>query len=103
MSEKRGNTISLDYPFNTAACLEVQLPSGTWYRITAREFRSYTYPRRISQNIKGKYTTEEYDGPVYLFGTNVVVNLNKTDRKGLLFPNDVDPRQITETRAFGRL
>ena len=103
MSEKRGNTVNLEYPFDTAGCLEVQMPNEKWYRITAREFRSYTYPRRISHDVKGKYITEKYEGPVYLYGTNVVVNLNKTDKKGLLFPNDVDPRQIKEARAFGRL
>lgn len=103
MSEKRGSTVKLQYPFNTAACLEVQLPNTVWYRITCNEFRSYNYPRRISQ-MKGKeYVTEQYEGPVYLFGTNIVVDLNKTDKKGLLFPNDVDPRQVKETRKYGRL
>lgn len=101
MSEKRGNTIKLEYPFNTAGCLEVQMPSGKWYRITAREFRSFTYPRRISHNINGKYTTEPYEGPVYLFGTNVVINPITTNKQGLLFPNDVDPRQSKERRFIG--
>jgi hypothetical protein len=50
-----------------------------------------------------KYITEEYIGPIYLFGTNTVADLNKIDKKGILFPNDIDPRQIKETRAFGRL
>lgn len=103
MAEKKGNTVKLKYPFNTAACLEVQLPNGDWYRITCKEFRSYTYPRRISQNKGKEYMIEIYEGPVYLYGTNIVVNLNKIDKRGLLFPNDVDPRQIKETRAFGRL
>jgi len=103
MSEKRGATEKLEYPFNTAACLEVKLPNDKWYRITAREFRSYTYPRRISQKIKNNYITEEYIGPTYLYGTNIIVDLNKLNKQGLLFPNDVDPRQIKETRAFGRL
>lgn len=103
MSEKKGNTINLEYPFNTAGCLEVQLPNEKWYRITAREFRSYTYPRRISHTVNKKYITEPYEGPVYLFGTNIVVNLNKISNRGLLFPNNVDPRQIKETRPFGRL
>lgn len=103
MSEKRGATEKLMYPFNSAGCLEVQLPNNKWYRITPREFRSYTYPRRISQ-IKGKeYVTELYEGPVYLYGTNMVVNLNKVKKRGLLFPNDVDPRKIKDTRAFGRI
>lgn len=103
MSEKKGNTINLEYPFDTAGCLEVQMLNGKWYRITAREFRSYTYPRRISHDVKGKYIMEKYEGPVYLYGTNIVVNLNKIEKEGLLFPNDVDPRQIKEKRPFGRL
>lgn len=103
MSEKRGATVKLEYPFTTSACLEVQLPNGNWYRITCNEFRSYTYPRRISY-MKGKeYVTEEYSGPVYLFGTNIVVNLGKTRKRGLLFPNNVDPRKVKEKRTFGRL
>jgi hypothetical protein len=103
MSEKKGNTGKLKYPFNTAAGLEVQLPNGNWYRVTCREFRSFTYPRRISQPKGKEYVTEIYEGPVYLYGTNTIVNVNKVEKKGLLFPNDVDPRQIKETRAFGRI
>lgn len=103
MSEKRGATIKLEYPFNSAGCLEVQLPNGNWYRITCREFRSYTYPRRISQNKGKEYVTEIYEGPVYLYGTNTIVNLDKVEKRGLLFPNDVDPRKIKDTRAFGRI
>jgi len=102
MSEKRGATGKLEYPFNDAGCLEVQLPNGVWYRITAKEFRSYTYPRRISHVVKDKYTTDMYEGPVYLYGTNIKVNPSKIDKQGLLFPNDIDPRKIKETRAFGR-
>ncbi len=102
MSEKRGATIKLEYPFNSAGCLEVQLPNGNWYRVTCREFRSFTYPRRISQNKGKEYVTEIYEGPTYLYGTNTIVNLDKVEKRGLLFPNDVDPRKIKDTRAFGR-
>ena len=102
MSEKKGSTVKLVYPFNTAGCLEVQLPNGNWYRITCKEFRSYTYPRRISQNKGKEYVTEIYEGPVYLYGTNIVINLDKIEKEGLLFPYDVDPRKIKDTRAFGR-
>lgn len=99
MSEKRGNTVKLVYHFNTAACLEVQLPNGNWYRITAREFRSYNYPRRILVN--GEY--QIYEGPVYLYGTNIEAD-DEIDKKGLLFVNDVDPRTLTQnTRKYGRL
>jgi hypothetical protein len=103
MSEKRGATIKLEYPFNSAGCLEVQLPNGNWYRVTCREFRSFTYPRRISQNKGKEYVTEIYEGPTYLYGTNTIVNLDKVEKRGLLFPNDVDPRKIKDTRAFGRI
>lgn len=103
MAEKRGVTIKLEYPFNCAGCLEVQLPNKVWYRITPREFRSYTYPRRISHIINGKYITEEYNGPTYLYETNIIVNPNKVEKQGLLFPNDIDPRKIKDTRPFGRL
>ena len=103
MSEKRGATVKLEYPFNPSACFEVQLPNGNWYRVTGNEFRSYTYPRRISQMKEKEYVTEEYFGPVYLFGTNITVNLAKTKKQGLLFPNDVDPRKIKDTRTFGRI
>lgn len=103
MSEKKGATEKLKYPFDDAGCLEVQLPNGDWHRITAREFRSYTYPRRISHYVKNRYLTEDYEGPVYLYGTNITINPAKVDKQGLLFPNDVDPRKIKETRAFGRI
>ena len=103
MSEKKGATEKLKYPCNDAGCLEVQLPNGTWYRITAREFRSYTYPRRISHYVKNQYLTENYEGPIYLYGTNIEVNPNKIEKQGLLFPTDVDPRKIKDTRPFGRI
>ena len=102
MSEKKGKTEKLKYPFNDAGCLEVQLPNGKWYRITSKEFRSYTYPRRISHLINVEYITELYSGPTYLFETNDVVKTDKVQKQGLIFPNDMDPRKIKETRAFGR-
>lgn len=98
MSEKKGNTGKLIFDFNTAACLEVQLPNGNWYRITPNEFRSYTYPRRIL--VETIY--QQYSGPVYLYGTNTIVK--NPENKGILYPNDVDPRTlVSEKRAYGRL
>ena len=102
MTEKRGKTEKLLYPFNDAGCLEVLLPSNKWYRVTSKEFRSYSYPRRISSMIKGEYITENYDGPTYLYGTNIVVEINEDNKKGILYPNDVDPR-ISKRGEFGRL
>ena len=103
MAEKKGATEKLNYPFNSAGCLEVQLPNGTWYRITPREFRSYTYPRRISHIVNGQYITEEYVGPTYVFGTNKVVNVKKIKKQGLIYPNNVDPRKTKDKRTFGRV
>ena len=103
MAEKRGATVKLEYPFDDAGCLEIQMPNGVWYRVTPREFRSFTYPRRISHDVKGKYLTEIYEGPVYLYGTNILINPEKVDKQGLLFPNDIDPRKIKDLRPFGRL
>ena len=67
MGEKRGNTEKMRYDFQTASNLEVFLPiKKDWYRVTSREFRSWTGKRRINGI--------EYDGPVYLFGMNKRVN-----------------------------
>lgn len=67
MSEKTGNTEKMRYDFQTASNLEVFLPiKADWYRVTSRQFRSWTGKRRINE--------VEYDGPVYLFGMNKRVN-----------------------------
>jgi len=66
--EKTGNTEKLKYEFETAANLEVFMSNlNGWYRVTAREFRSFNGKRRIN-NV-------EYDGNVYLYGTNKLVDL----------------------------
>ncbi len=54
--------IKLEYPFNDAACLEVEFRPNTWARVTANHFRSSTGNRRINEVI--------YNGPVYYEGTN---------------------------------
>ena len=86
MNEKRGNTEKLIYPFNTSGVLEVYLPNlKGWYRTTAKDFRSFDGRRRITEpieiqhkNVYVKTKTYEYDGPVFLFGTNKeVVSLNE--------------------------
>tara|TARA_B100000963_G_scaffold211010_1_gene183860 strand:+ start:13067 stop:13360 length:294 start_codon:yes stop_codon:yes gene_type:complete len=82
-AEKRGNTVKLDYDFNTAGVLEVNIKDD-WYRVTSKDFRSFDGPRRITepinqpgQGIKSyndiKYKTYEYSGPVYMHGTNYLV------------------------------
>jgi hypothetical protein len=75
---KRGEIIKLEYPFNTAGSLEVFMPElGNWYRVTAKDFRSFDGKRRITEpteielgNVDVPMKTEEYVGPVYLWGTN---------------------------------
>ena len=90
MGEKRGFTGKLDNNFNTAGVLEVKI-KGTWYRTTARDFRSFDGPRRITQPERQpgqgvqayadiKMITEEYFGPVYLEGTNNMVEPKNTGK-----------------------
>ena len=76
MGEKRGHTEKLIYDFNTAGLLEVFMKK-TWYRSTAREFRSFDGKRRITEptkielgNVIVPMRTYDYNGPVYMFGTN---------------------------------
>ena len=79
MGEKKGFTGKLLYDFNTAAVCEV-LIKDTWYRTTAREFRSFDGQRRLTQPAKPvglhdslldvEMITTQYDGPVYVLQTN---------------------------------
>lgn len=79
MSEKKGLTGKLTYDFNTAAVCEVCIKDN-WYRTTAREFRSFDGPRRLTEPIKQpgirdkfediQFRTYEYNGPVYVLYTN---------------------------------
>lgn len=81
MAEKRGSTEKLKFPFNTSGVLEVYMPSmQDWYRVSAKDFRSFDGKRRITEPIgiehKNVYVdmhTYEYDGPIFMFETNVEV------------------------------
>jgi hypothetical protein len=76
MAEKTGNTEKIKYDFNTAANLEVFMPNlNDWYRVTSREFRSFSGKRRIN-NV-------DYNGTVYLYNTNKAADL-KTVTLGTL-------------------
>ena len=88
MGEKRGFTGKLDNNFNTAGVLEVKI-KGTWYRTTARDFRSFDGPRRITEAEKQpgqgierffdvNMVTTEYFGPVYIHSTNDTVSPNNS-------------------------
>ena len=77
MSEKRGNTEKLLFPFNTAGVLEIEMNNGVWYRVTSGRFRSWDGPRRITEPTEVRkgdphvpMRTYLYEGPVYIFGTN---------------------------------
>ena len=73
MSEKKGLTVKMQYDFQTASNLEIFLPiKKDWYRVTSRQFRSWTGKRRINE--------VDYNGPVYLFETNKRVNKSKVEK-----------------------
>ena len=90
MSEKKGNLIKLKYDFNESLCCEIK-NGDSWARVTAREFRSWNGKRRILnvQNPNKSYY-EEYNGPIYYYGTNQISK--KLEKIGLSFANDTDPR-----------
>lgn len=80
--EKTGNTVKLQYDFNTAGVCEVCI-KGNWYRTTARDFRSFDGKRRITEPIKQPgvgdkfedivFHTYDYNGPIYVLQTNLEV------------------------------
>lgn len=79
MAEKRGGTEKIQFDFNTAAVLEVCM-DDSWFRVTAKDFRSFDGERRITNPTSTRVgitdlgdTTEDYFGPVYLFATNIQV------------------------------
>jgi hypothetical protein len=71
MSEKRGQTETLRYDFNTVIESQVQLQNGKWYRVTCREFISFNGPRRFVRYSKGEPSYEEYNAPLYYWNTNI--------------------------------
>lgn len=101
--EKQGQTEKLIYDFNTARSCEVQLPNGEWYRVTPREFRSYSRPRRIQEICESGLVAQEYNGPIYFYNTNKIVKENQIYKIGLLFINEVDTRDSSTKRPFGRI
>ena len=98
MAEKTGNLIKLTYDFNSGLCCEVSFDGKQWARVTAREFRSFNGKRRILNvtNPNEPYY-EEYDGPIYYYGTNRISKLPK--KTGMVFINDKDPRDANRPRT----
>ena len=71
MSEKTGNTEKLKNDFIDSKLLEVYLPRlDNWYRVTCRDFRLFDGKRRVQG--------ENYEGPLYAYGTNRLVKFNNT-------------------------
>ena len=99
MGEKRGSTIKISYPFNTALCLEVNYREDKWARVTPDDFRSFGGKRRILnvENYPNLFY-EEYNGPVYLFGTNHKVS-KKDLVQGINYPHNIDPRKVIVEKA----
>ena len=61
--EKTGFVEKMEYLFNEAKCLEIYIPNlNRWHRVTPTDFRSFDGKRRIQG--------EEYEGPLYAYGTN---------------------------------
>lgn len=73
MAEKRGQTETLKYDFNTVIESQIQHKNDKWYRVTCREFRSFNGPRRLVRYVDNKPTYEEYKGPLYYWNTNIKV------------------------------
>lgn len=80
----------LDFPFE-GDLLEIQTESGSWIQSTRITFRSWDGPRRTTKHntkltinprsIKigsASSITRDYEGPVYLYGTNTQKALNNT-------------------------
>jgi len=79
MSEKTGFVEKMEYLFNEAKHLEVYVPNlKGWYRVAPNDFRSWDGKRRIQG--------EEYEGPLYAYGTNRKVPLKNT---GKIIPSEI--------------
>ena len=77
--EKTGFVEKMEYLFNEAKHLEVYVPNlKGWYRVTPNDFRSWDGKRRIQG--------EEYEGPLYAYGTNRKVPLKNT---GKIIPSEI--------------
>jgi hypothetical protein len=90
--EKKGLLVKMKYDFETAADLQVFLPESrsSWYRVTSREFRSFNGKRRING--------VEYNGPVYLFQSNIRASKSKYTRNEYAGWNYKE--RLTETERF---
>lgn len=115
MAEKRGGTGKMLFDFITHAVCEVQI-KGTWYRTTAQEFRSFDGKRQLTlperQPAQGalhefmvgsplRMITEEYNGPVFIYGSNTQVERLNTETivRDLNLQTVGKPVEINSSRA----
>ena len=85
MSEKTGEIEKMEYLFNEAKYLEIYMPGlSRWHRVTPTDFRSFDGKRRIQG--------EEYEGPLYAYGTNRKVSPKQNN---MIVPSKV----LTERNA----
>ena len=103
MTEKRGQTEKMRFDFNEARCCEIWIEGLNRYgRVTAREFRSFGGKRRIL-NVDDRENVfyEDYDGPVYWFGSNKKV-AKKDIKPQIMFLHGKDPRGFGQCRPHER-
>jgi hypothetical protein len=77
--QKEFDKAKLDFPFE-GDLFEIQTEKGNWIQTTRITFRSYDGPRRITRYVFGVRTPyiEEYNGPVYYYGSNREGGLRNT-------------------------
>ena len=80
--QKQFDKAKLEFPFE-GDLFEIQTEAGKWLQTTRVTFRSYDGPRRITnynteltidplvyQNVSTGSITQDYDGPIYYYGSN---------------------------------
>jgi hypothetical protein len=99
MSEKKGHTVKLKFPFPEHRCCEVYVTGlERYHRVTPNEFRSWVGKRRIlNVDTPDHSFYEDYEGPVFLYGTNKIVNV-KDYKEGVVFVDGKDPREGKKRR-----
>jgi len=53
----------------------------------------------IKDNENVTSTYKDYDGPVYMYGTNKVINSSNVEVGKLAFVDDIDPREFKKRKG----
>ena len=107
MSEKKDKPVKIKFDFPEHLGCEIFSPGlDRWHRVTPNEFRSYVGKRRIlhlegdiKQNTNVKAIYRDYDGPVYLYGSNKKINSSNREVGKVAFLNDIDPREYRKRKG----